>query len=212
MKLKQRTRTRRPRSWRAARVAISLLVAGTIVVGFVVVAGRASRVIDQSRSEDNIRSLFSMMADGEGEILEQNLRHTGRNFVLTVVASGAIYNDAPRSLGYLWPPTQHARGSQLDVQAYKEVSWNSLAGRRFPHLTGYAGPRTAPLAASDERVTEFGPPLIADLTHPDGVIVGFRDRRVRFFTWSELGMARPDGPVPLGSQAKHPILRELSNE
>lgn len=165
---------------------------------------RSVRMVDKTQSEDNIRRLLYSLSTDKGELRAEALAHTGRNFVLATVASGVLVHGESYSIRYLWPP----RFNLPLASAYKQVTWESLESRRFAHLTGYAGP----INARAEPIGPEGIPLIADLTHPDGILVGFSSHRVAFYSWTDLGIDPPDGAVVVGPEARHPLLRALSND
>ena len=164
------------------------------------------------KSQDNIKSMITLMLvrrvsrDGWPQ-------YDGRNFILSLVATRQLDARKATNLELLWPPSMLDRFLELDVSEYKKVTKKSLRTRRFPHLTGYAGRRNTDEDAVVTREQEAaGTPLIADLTHPDGVIFGFSSGAVRFMTWAELDMKPPEGPVVVGPMASNPLLRLLSNE
>ena len=185
---------------------------GVAIVAVVAVAGLwvlrtwqdVARSVQRTASEDNLRTILWGLRNSDGEIPPEVLRHTGRNFILTTVASGAVDPMREGALDVLWPP-----GADVPSRdAYRELTWEGLERRRWPHLTGYAGPSGLPPGpdAPEDR------PLIADLTLDDGILVGFARGIVRFFTWDDLGIDPPGGAPRVGREATHPILRALSND
>lgn len=192
---------------------VGLLVFGGVAAAALLVLSHAQKVSNRSKSEDNIKSLISVRFDSGRFTPEDYPRLSGRNYILSCVASGQVKAGGPMTLWLLWPPQLDEQFHKIDPRAYEQVSWESLKTRRFPNLTGYAGPRSA---GQDLTISlhdgNLGTPLIADLTDPDGIIVGFSNMAVRFMTWEDLEMDPPDGPVTVGPKAKNPILQMLSNE
>ncbi len=162
----------------------------------------------RSKSRDNIRTMLTLMIGRRSESPAGWPAYTGKNFILSLVATNQLDRRNERNLEVLWPPRLLKQFEALPPDAYDEVTKANLKSRRFPHLTGYAG-RCTPITAEEER---SGTPLIADLTHPDGVIIGYSNGAVRLLEWDELDMAPPQGPLVIGPRSRHPVLRMLSDE
>jgi hypothetical protein len=162
----------------------------------------------RSKSKDNIRTMLTLMIGRRAEKPGGWPAYTGKNFILSLVATNQLDRRNKHNLEVLWPPRMSEASERLPPDAYAEVTKASLKTRRFPHLTGYAG-RCTPITPEEEK---RGTPLIADLTHPDGVIIGYSNGAVRFLEWEDLDMAPPEGPLIIGPKSKHPILRLLSDE
>lgn len=196
------------------KLVVALLVLGGVTAAVLVAMSAIDKMdkkICRTKSEDNIRSMITLMVGSGRSTPDDYPRLSGRNSILSFVASGQWKPSNLRDLEVLWPPSIVEQSRKIDPRAYEQVTWASLKTRRFPHLTGYAGPSKSesPTFPHDG---EMGTPWVADLTDPDGIIVGFSSGSVRFMTWEELGVDPPEGPVVVGPKAKHPLLRALSSE
>lgn len=170
---------------------------------------------DRSRkveSKDNIRTLIQMMLL---RVTQKGVRgwprHSGKNFILYLAATGMVDVRNPANLEVFYSPGRGERRRPAP-EAYREVTMEALnAGRDFSHLTDYAGRRNGERAF---RVTadqmKLGTPLIADLSFPDVAIIGFSNGAVREVTREELGLG-PDDPMVAGDESNSPILRKLSS-
>ena len=137
----------------------------------------------------------------------------GRNFVLSLLAEIGWDNDDPRLGAFFHPPRMDGEEVSLPEDAYKEVTPTNLETRRFPHLTGFAGPVKGWGKLADKAAwARASIPLFADLTDPDGIVYVSSNAQVRFLSWEDLGIPKPEGPPEVGPDAAHPILRALSNE
>lgn len=170
--------------------------------------GHSSR----SKSADNMKALLTLMIAARSTPADYPSLN-GRSFILALVANGQLDAGDPEALEVLWPPRLTEQFQKLDPHAYEQVTLESLKTRRFPHLTGYAGRRNAePDFAMNEAFEKRGTPLIADLTDPDGILLGFSNGHVGFMSWEGLAMEAPVGPVVVGPKATSPYLRMLSSE
>ncbi len=174
---------------------------------------RMNLAVSRSKSEDHIKWLLICVRSDLDRYLKRIPQHTGKNFILTAMANGRLSPNKPHDIQCHWPP-----GSKLPPpSAYEQVTWESLKTRRFPHLTGYVGPRDPNAGA----VEGYGTPWIADLSRSDGIIVGWKKGSVSFLSWEQLGIEMPTWPftpfaddvprVLVGPDATHPLLQALSD-
>ena len=194
----------------AGLLVLLVIVAVVVVLTPTIQCGESRKSVEV----DNLRSIVVLMIsrrtrpDGYGYPA-----FSGKNFILSLVATGQLDRRNPTNLEVLWPPSQLSKFRALPDDAYAAVTKESLGERRFAHLTGYVGRRNAD---EDARIIvqneKLGTPLVADVSQPDGVIIGWSNGAVRLHDWEELGMEPPDGPVVVGLKSEHPILRLLSDE
>ena len=198
-----------------AAVAVVLLALAAAVAWVVLWHGPrlAREHSDIVRSKDNIRSLLILhVARGTQASDGPRPRLHGKNFILSLVATDALDRRNPKDLDMLWPPSMPGLEA-LDIAAYDAVTLDSLRTRRFPHLTGYAGPRQGvdPHAVTAKQEGQ-GTPLIADLTLSGGIIIGWSNGTVTYLELDEGEPTHPDGRLVVGPQAKNDVLRMLSDE
>ncbi len=171
----------------------------------------------RTKSKDNVRTMITMMisraTETESAWKSAWPGYSGKNFILSLVATGQLDRRNPRNLGILFPPRMRAQFEALDLSEYEKVTLDSLKTQRFPHLTGYVGRRNLdPEFVLNEKWLKLGTPLVADLSDPDGIVIGWTNGSSRFMSWEALEMEPPDGPVVVGAEAQHPLLRMLSDE
>jgi|GEM_PF-4069980 len=135
----------------------------------------------------------------------------GKRFVLFLVAVNQVERTNAGSLQMLLSPADKALAFP-GMEPYAAVTLEALAQRSFPALTSYAGRRNAvkelaitPTSAPDKTA------LLADLSFPDGALVGFLDGKVRYLNRQALGLG-PTDPIVAGATSKSPLLQTLSAE
>ena len=135
----------------------------------------------------------------------------GKRFVLFLVAVNQLERANEGSLAMLFSPADKTL-KLPGAAAYAGVTLEALAQRSFPALTSYAGRRNA---TPELAITPTSPPektaLIADLSFPDGALVGFLDGKVRYLNRRDLGLG-PTDPIAAGPASKSPLLQTLSSE
>ena len=181
---------------------IGCTVIGLLLLGFVafliaapIVNERAMR----SKSRDNMRSVLTLRLTKRIDVPLH-----GRNWILALVATGQVRASHRMNLEFLFPLTVTGLDG-VDLAEYQALTLDLLKTKRFPHLTGYAGP--GPLEPGWD-----GPrPLIGDLTSDDGASIGFSDGTVRWLDREELGLG-DDDPIRCGPASRAPLLRMLSDD
>ncbi len=201
-------------------LGLLVLVASAVLV--VVVIPNMQEHDRQVRSADNVRHLATML------VLHKTTTgrwppYSGKNFVLSLVATGQIDRHDPHSLAILFSGADNlTRLERVDIGRYALVTAEALAnGTDFSDLTSYAGRRNAEeahrIAPGEEKE---GTILLCDdddgaLHHREGIVVGYSDGTARFLTWSELGLPEPQEPdVPepfLGKAAVNEHLAKVSS-
>jgi hypothetical protein len=188
------------------------------VVGLLIIVGwyalqtqllpRVEETSQATMSMNNIRQLVLFHLDRS--IRKGWPKLTGKSFVLSPVATGAIDPYDPYGLSMFFSPADGVRSlARVEPGRWRKLTKETLrAGGDVDALTSYVGPavRVGTAATEDGRV-----PLIADLYFEDFVIVGFVDGSVRSLTREDLGLAPGDEWV-IGPEAKSDLLRLLSYE
>ena len=212
---------------------VEILVVMSIIV---VLAGMVTMMVPRIREEgrktdsiNNVRQLAMAL------LLEQSdrawPRYNGKNFVLSLVPSGAVdarnvdnmrvfYSKGDRTFDFF------AMKDSGGKARYKEITFQALkqGGGDFSDLTSYAGRRNA---EAEFRITpdkeSIVVPIICDddqgnLHHPAGLVMAYTDGSARFVKWRDLGgMAPPEeieGEVEpfLGDDASEESLEGMSSE
>ncbi len=191
-------------------------IAWIMVVAFVVgiVAVSLPRVHVNPRAPQAVQNVKNLTTLLIGASIRRGWPpHDGKNFILSLVASGAIDAQNTDNLTVFFP---HADPSRTpDPAAYAEVTPESLGTRRFADLTAYAGrrntdPRYRLPTDEDSDALEAPPePIVADVTRSDYAIVGFTNGAVRVLDRDALGLGAQD-PIVVGDASLSPILRPLS--
>lgn len=207
----------RPEAWSPKAVAgclRALLIPALVLALLVGVAGyfivrHLSRSGDRSKSRDNISNLVKLHLD--------LVRHGpglpppavgGKAFVLLPLVEHVIDPDAPGAVELFFSPADR-NAERPSVQEYRALTRKRLEeGADVRRFTSYVG-RRVPLAKAEGTPARQAWPVIADLSYPDGAIVGYRDGLVQWLTREELGLG-PDDPIVAGPTSKSPILRQLS--
>ena len=135
----------------------------------------------------------------------------GKRFVLFLVAVNQLERTNEGPLKMLFSPADRALAFP-GAASYSGVTLEALAQRSFPALTSYAGRRNAvkelaitPTSAPDKTA------LLADLSFPDGALVGFLDGKVRYLNRQALGLG-PTDPIVAGPTSQSLLLQTLSSE
>ena len=204
-----------------------LVVMGIIVVLMGMVAVVVPRVREQSKqtqSTNNVKNLVTLLVDRS--LRKSWPRYDGKNFHLSLLASGTIESSNADNLEVFFSPGDTIYTLELATpERFKDVTIQALnAGTDFHDLTSYAGRRNS--GADREWVItpnkeKIGVPIVSDdddgpVHHPAGMIIGYTNGSVKFKEWADLGMSRPenpDDPEPfLGDEASVEELRGLSSE
>ncbi len=196
------------------RIFVGVILVGLAALFLIALMPRVSKPHLRSPARDNIRTMLVFMIGRRAEKVTGGWpAYSGKNFVLSLVATNQLDRRNAQNLEVLFPPSMREQFEALDLDEYKQVTKANLQTRRFPHLTGYAGRRNAdPEFAMNAEREKRGVVLIADLTHPDGILVGMSNGAVYLMEWEDLDLPPPSGPVVVGPKAQHPMLRALSNE
>ena len=160
------------------------------------------------RAMDRVRSLVTLMVARRD--VERWPRVGGKNFVLSLVASGSLDVRKDSSRRALFSPRVPTANIPA-AWAYANVDWPSLQRwRNYGHLTSYAGRRNDErpytITSSEEKK---GAILLADLSYKGKVIAGYSNGSVRVLTPADLGLLDTE-PIEVGDAARNPELRKLS--
>lgn len=197
----------------------------TVLVGAVVVViPQVLESSNQTGSINNVRNMLDLMINRK--VKRGWPQYSGKNFVLSLVATGEIDIRNKANLEVFFSPgdTWYTL-EKATPERYKDISSTTLkGGGDFHELTSYAGRRNGPgerdyiITANRESAVT---PAISDdddgpLHHTKGLIVGYTNRQVKFMEWEDLGMpppADPDNPEAfLGDNAPTDDLRALSSQ
>ena len=166
-------------------------------------------------SKDNLRSIVTLMiARRMGRSTGGYAPYSGKNFVLSLIATNLLDRRTPQNLEILFSPADRALSlAKVGLEPYKEITKKSLkAGMDFHALTSYAGRRNGErdwvITPDSEKV---GTALVADLSFPDMALVGFTNGSVRAMDREALGLG-PEDPIVVGDDSKSEILRALSDK
>lgn len=202
-----------------------LVVMGIISVLVSMVVVLIPNIQEQSKrtkSKDNVRSMIIMMVGRRtAKVSGGYPPYNGKNFVLSLVATGQIDRRQVQNLEILFSPGDTTYTTErVDMERYKDVKKAALKqGADFHELTSYAGRRNAEdghLVTSDQE--KMGTMLICDdddgpLHHSDGIVTGWSNGAVRFMEWEELDMLGPedpDKPEPfLGDDTENDMLQHM---
>jgi prepilin-type N-terminal cleavage/methylation domain-containing protein len=173
----------------------------------------------QTKSKDNVKSMITLML---GRATEKGWpRYSGKNFVLSLVATGQIDQRNSQNLEILFSPGDTLYSLEAaDRDRYADVNKKKLkAGDDFHELTSYAGRRNGDreyLITPDQ--LKMGTMVMCDdddgpLHHPDGIVAGYTNGAVKFLEWEDLDMVKPEDPDNpdefLGDASGHEILQKL---
>ena len=143
-------------------------------------------------------------------------KYNGKRFILWLVATNTIDRASPDALAILFSAGDRTRGVEKagGPAAYQRVTLDSLRSESadLGGLTSYLGRRNGEkahmLTAAE---LERGAPIIADLSFPDGAIVGFTGGAVKWMTREDLGIA-PGQPIAPGEASPSEILRAFADK
>ncbi len=172
--------------------------------------------VERRKSKDNVHSLLMHYIAGGAGLERPWPAYSGKALVLWLVAANLLDRRDPKQLEALFSPSDGARSLAKagGVEAYAQVTLESLktADPRRGVLTSYVGRRNAERAHVITRALESpGVPVIADLSFPDGAIIGYTSGEAKWLTREELGLG-PNDPIVAGDASKSPILRHLSSD
>jgi hypothetical protein len=172
-----------------------------------------------ARSLDNLRTLLLYdvgLGSGTGPGHERHeLRYGGKRWFLRLVATNAISKSDPKQLEILFSPGDDARSLEKagGPKAYERLTFETLDDPAFDPsaLTSYVGPRLDEKGPKPPSATSpDGDPIVADLTIPGAVILGFPGGKVRWLDAQDLGLP-PDRPIVVGDASPNELLRHLSD-
>ncbi len=173
----------------------------------------------QTKSKDNVKSMITLML---GRSTEKGWpRYSGKNFVLSLVATGQIDRRNSQNLEILFSPGDVLYSLEdADKERYADVTKTALKNSTdFHELTSYAGRRNGDreyLITPDQ--LKQGTMIMCDdddgpLHHPDGLVTGWTNGSVRFMEWEDLDMVKPEDPDNpdefLGDASGHDMLQKL---
>jgi hypothetical protein len=168
------------------------------------------------KSKDNIRTLIMLMISRRTATVSGGYpRYSGKNFILSLVATNQLDRRNKANLEVLFSPADKKFSlKKAGVEAFKDVTKLSLKEGKmsFSNLTSYAGRRNgerAWMVTPDQE--KVGTPLVADLSFPDVAIVGFTNGSVKTMTRKELGLS-PDDAIIAGDHSKSELLQKLSSD
>ena len=168
-----------------------------------------------AKSIDNVRMMIQHFL-GSGAGLEKPWpRYGGKRFVLWLVATNSLSKTDEKELEILFSPGDgtHSLVKAGGLKAFAEVTKQTLKDPAIDvtALTSYVGRRndekehTLSAAELMKNAT-----IIADLSFPGGVILGFASGAVRWVPAEELGLP-PDQPIVVGDASPVEVLRHLSD-
>ncbi len=199
-------------------MAIIAVLAGMVVTIIPYMIERAN----QTKSKDNVAQMVKLMlsrrAEGKGWP-----RYNGKNFLLSLVATGQIDPRNVHNLELLYSPGDELYKLELvERERYMALTTADLRNDADNHdLSSYAGRLNGErehLITPDQE--KRGTIVICDdddghLHHSDGLVIGYSNGAARFLLWDELGVMRPadpDNPEPfLADAATNEELRKLSS-
>lgn len=201
-----------------------LVVMGIIAVLVSLVVVVVPNIQEQARirkSQANVSNMLQLYL-GRGTGADWP-RYNGKNFVLSLVATGQIDPRNPHNLETLYSPGDVLYKLDLvEVERYKDITKADLRKGTDNHdLTSYAARRNAErehLITPDQM--KMGTLVLCDdddgpLHHPAGLVTGWSNGAARFMEWNELGILAPedkDNPDPfLGEAASTNELRKVSS-
>jgi prepilin-type N-terminal cleavage/methylation domain-containing protein len=219
-----RVRTRREAGFSFIEILVVMGIISVLVSMVVVLIPNLQERSRQTKSKDNVKNMVTMMLGRRTQKTTGGWPpYSGKNFVLSLVATRQIDIRNPQNLETLFSPGDAVFTlERTDKDRYKDVTKDALKnGTDFHELTSYAGRRNGPndreyLITPDQE--KIGTIIICDddegpLHHPDGIVAGYTNAAVRFLEWEELDMLPPedaDNPDEfLGDAASHPMLQAM---
>jgi prepilin-type N-terminal cleavage/methylation domain-containing protein len=178
----------------------------------------------QTKSKDNVRTMITLMIGRRSEKVSGGWpRYSGKNFVLSLVATNQLDRRNQQNLEVLFSPGDSLYTMEdVDPDRYKDVTKSALKNDTdFHELTSYAGRRNSSndrehvITPDDEK---RGVMIICDdddgpLHHPDGIVAGYTNGSVRFLEWEDLDIPVPEdarNPEPfLGDDSEHEQLMHM---
>jgi len=175
---------------------ISVLV--SMVVVLIPMVQEKSR---QTKSTDNVHSMVTLMVSRRTSRGGWP-RYSGKNFVLSLVATNQLDRRKKMNLEVLFSPGDVLyKLDDVDLDRYKDITKKALKnGTDFHELTSYAGRRNAErdflITPDQESLSTI---IICDdddgpLHHPNGIVAGYSNGAARFLEWEDLDMSPPEDP------------------
>jgi len=179
------------------------------------------RVVDPARraaiakSIDNVRTML-LYFTGAGCGLEKAWpKYGGKRFVLWLVATNKLSKMDAKELSILFSPGDGAHDLEKagGIKAYESLTVPALKDPAIDvsALTSYAGRRNAEkehiLSAAEQQANA---PILADLSFPGGVVLGYVGGGAKWVSAEELGLA-PDQPIVVGDASPNEMLQHLSD-
>ena len=143
-------------------------------------------------------------------------KYNGKRLILWLVATNTVDRRSPDSLAILFSPGDATRSLARagGPEAYQRVTLDSLRSEAadLSALTSYLGRRNGEKAHTlTAPELERGAPVIADLSFPDGAIVGFTSGAVKWMTREDLGI--PAGqPIAPGEASPSEIMKQFADK
>jgi prepilin-type N-terminal cleavage/methylation domain-containing protein len=200
-------------------ILVVMGIISVLVSMVVVLIPKLQERSNQTKSKDNIKNMITLMLDRQ---IERGWpRYSGKNFVLSLVATGQLDRRNSQNLEILFSPGDVLyKLNVTDHDRYQDVTKEALkAGTDFHEMTSYAGRRNGDreyLITPDQM--QMGTIIMCDdddgpLHHPGGLCVGYTNGSVKFMEWEDLDMIKPDDPdAPdefLGDASSHPDLQRI---
>jgi prepilin-type N-terminal cleavage/methylation domain-containing protein len=196
-----------------------IAVLATMVVALVPVITEKG---NQTKSKDNVKNIITLMLTRRtGKVSGGWPRYNGKNFVLSVIATGDLDQRRKENLEMLFSPGDVIYTLEdTDLTRYKDVTRTSLKSNGdFHELTSYAGRRNQErdfLVTPDQE--KMGTMIVCDdddgaVHHPDGLVCGYTSGDVRYLEWFEFDMQKPEDPDNpdefLGDASSHDELQKM---
>src|SRR5262245_29370945 len=159
----------------------------------------------QTKSIDNVRTICQYLNDDAGLSVSGWPSYSGKNFVLSLVATNKLKKENMDNLAILFSPGDgEYKLSAVSRKDYDAIKPDSLKSEHedFLKLTSYAGRRNATkghkLSAKD---LEIGVLIVCDdddgpLHHSGGIVMGYTNGNAKFAKWSDLQIDPPDNENP----------------
>ncbi len=183
--------------------------------GYALVSPAVRRKGRITKSIDNVRTLLLYDIGAGGRVEAPSPRYGGKRWFLRLVAKHTLSSSDPKQLEILFSPGDDARSLEKagGPKAYAAITFATLDDPAFDPraLTSYVGPRLDERAPRPQSAASpDGDPIVADLSFPGGVILGFPNGKARWFDAEELGLP-PDQPIVVGDASPVEMLKRLSD-
>ena len=168
-----------------------------------------------TKSIDNVRTMLLYYAGAGAGVEKAWPPYGGKRFVLWLVAKNLIARSDEKQLSILFSPADESRGL-IKAGGLKAFEKLTLPALRDPAtdvsaLTSYAGRRNDEkehVLTAAEQVASA--PILADLSFPGGVVLGYSGGAARWVSAEELGLP-PGQPIVVGDASPNEMLKHLSD-